>query len=162
VALVPETVKRLLAKRLHVAVETNASLAAGHSDDDYRAAGATVEASAAALWSAADCIVKLPPPTAAELALAREGSALISLLYPLVNGELVAALAAKELTVMSADSISRTTLAQMMDVLSSQATLAGYRAVILAAEALPKLSPMLMTAACTRFGVEVLKTRGKK
>jgi NAD(P) transhydrogenase subunit alpha len=95
-------------------------------------------------------------PSEADIAQMKEGSTLISLLFPLVNHALVRALAAKKMTVLAADMIPRTTLAQMMDVLSSQATITGYRAVILAANALPKMFPMLMTAAGTIAPAKVL------
>jgi len=95
-------------------------------------------------------------PSTEEVALLREGGSIISLLYPLVNHELLAALNARRATVMASDMIPRTTLAQMMDVLSSQATVAGYRAVLLAAEAASKMFPMMMTAAGTIAPSKVL------
>jgi len=144
VGIIPETVKRLVAKKFAVIVEKGAGSQAGASDEDYVQAGATIGDA----WSA-DAVVKVAVPTTAEIGKLREGAALVSLLYPLVNGPLVKALAARKVIAMATDAIPRTTLAQMMDVLSSQATLAGYRAVVLAAEALPKLFPMLMTAAGT-------------
>jgi NAD(P) transhydrogenase subunit alpha len=149
VAIVPETVKRLVACKLEVVVQTGAGMRAGAGDEDYRAAGATIAASPEELFRAADVVVKVQVPTLEEIAGLREGCTLVSLLYPLVNPALVAALAERKITALAADTIPRTTLAQMMDVLSSQATIAGYRSVILAAEALPKLFPMLMTAAGT-------------
>jgi NAD(P) transhydrogenase subunit alpha len=158
VALTPDSVKRLVGKKLDVAVTTGAGEGAYLSDDDYRAAGATVAPAAQAL-AGADVVVKVLPPTEAEIAALPEGAALVSLLYPLFppNGPLlVRALAARKVTAMALDAIPRTTLAQMMDVLSSQATIAGYRAVILGAEALPKLFPMLMTAAGTIAPAKVL------
>jgi H+-translocating NAD(P) transhydrogenase subunit alpha len=144
VAIVPETVKRLIAKKFTVVVEPGAGTAAGASDQDYVAAGATIGDP----WGA-DAVIKVSVPTPAEIEKVREGAALVSLLYPLVNTELVKAMAARKVIGMAADAIPRTTLAQMMDVLSSQATVAGYRAVILAAAALPRMTPMLMTAAGT-------------
>jgi len=151
VALVPDSVKRLVQKKLQVAVEAGAGAGAFAGDDEYRAAGAEVGPLADVLRGA-DLIVKVMPPTAAEIASYPEGAALVSLLYPLFppdGPKLARALAERKVTAMALDLIPRTTLAQMMDVLSSQATIAGYRAVILAAEALPKLFPMLMTAAGT-------------
>jgi len=96
------------------------------------------------------------PPTKSQIAKLREGSALISLLYPLSNTELVRALAARRITAIAADMIPRTTLAQSMDVLSSQTTAAGYHGVLLAAASLPKFFPMLMTAAGTIPPAKVL------
>jgi NAD(P) transhydrogenase subunit alpha len=156
VAFVPETVKRLVGKKFEVAVETGAGAGANATDDDYRAAGARVEATADALYAAADLVVKVQPPTAEEIARLREGSAIICLSYPLSNPKLVKDLNARKVTLLSTDMIPRTTLAQMMDVLSSQATISGYRAVLLAAEASPKLFPMLMTAAGTIAPAKVL------
>ena len=156
VAIVPETIKRLVGKKLEVVVEAGAGAGARVSDGEYQAAGATIAPDARALYAAGDVIVKVQAPRPEEVLLASEGAALVSLLYPMVNVELVKALAARKLTVFAADMIPRTTLAQMMDVLSSQATIAGYRAVILAAHALPKLFPMLMTAAGTIAPARVL------
>jgi H+-translocating NAD(P) transhydrogenase subunit alpha len=156
VALVPETVKRLVGKKIDVAVEAGAGAAANFTDEDYKAAGARVEATADALYAAADVLLKIQPPTAEEIARLREGSALICLSYPLSNPKLVKAINARKVTLLATDMIPRTTLAQMMDVLSSQATLSGYRAVLLAAERLPKLFPMLMTAAGTIAPAKVL------
>ena len=147
VALVPESVKRLIGKKHEIVVESGAGVASGASDDDYRKAGATV-GTADDAWGA-DFVCKVAVPTDAEVLRVREGAALVSLLYPLVNRALVDKLAAHKVTSLSLDAIPRTTLAQMMDVLSSQATVAGYRAVILAAEALPRMCPMLVTAAGT-------------
>jgi NAD(P) transhydrogenase subunit alpha len=150
VAMVPESVKRLVARKLEVVVEAGAGAAARAADDDYRAAGASVAPRAEAL-AGADIVLKVQPPTDAEIAALPEGGVLVSLLYPLTppGGKLAVQLARRGVTALALDTIPRTTLAQMMDVLSSQATLAGYRAVILAAEAVPKLFPMMMTAAGT-------------
>jgi NAD(P) transhydrogenase subunit alpha len=156
VALVPETVKRLVGKKLDVVVEAGAGAGANASDDEYRAAGARVEASADALYATADVVLKIQPPNADEIAKLREGSALICLSYPLSNPKLVKDINARKATLLATDMIPRTTLAQMMDVLSSQATISGYRAVLLAAEASPKLFPMLMTAAGTIAPAKVL------
>jgi H+-translocating NAD(P) transhydrogenase subunit alpha len=149
VAMIPETVKRLIAKKFEVSVERGAGLGAMISDADYEAVGARIEPDAAALWAAGDVVVKVRQPSDDEVGLLREGASIISLLYPLVNHDLVAALNRRRATVMASDMIPRTTLAQMMDVLSSQATVAGYRAVLLAAEAASKMFPMMMTAAGT-------------
>jgi NAD(P) transhydrogenase subunit alpha len=156
VALVPESVKRLVAKKFDVVVEAGAGARAEASDADYQKAGARIEPDVDKLFAAADVLIKVQPPTDAEIARLREGSSLVSLAYALANPKLAKAIAARKVTLISLDAIPRTTLAQMMDVLSSQATLAGYRAVILAAEALPKLFPMLMTAAGTIAPAKVL------
>ncbi|PYM07219.1 MAG: Re/Si-specific NAD(P)(+) transhydrogenase subunit alpha [Candidatus Rokuibacteriota bacterium] len=156
VAIIPETVKRLAAKGITVAVEGGAGAAAWFSDEEYRSAGATVEPSADPVLGVADLVVKIHPPTQAEVERVRPGTAVISLLYPQVNADLVRLLAAKSVAAIAVDQIPRTTLAQTMDVLSSQSTVAGYRAVILAAQALPKFFPMLMTAAGTVAPARVL------
>ncbi len=154
VALIPDSVKRLVGKKHEVIVAAGAGMGAGASDDEYREAGAIIGDG----FTAGDLILKVQPPTAAEIATLPQGSTLVSLLYPLTPGgaSLAAALARRTITALALDAIPRTTLAQMMDVLSSQATVAGYRAVILAAEALPKLFPMLMTAAGTLAPARVL------
>jgi NAD(P) transhydrogenase subunit alpha len=156
VAVIAETVKRLKGKGWEVVVQAGAGDASGVSDEDYVKAGATIEASAKAVFSGADVLVQIRPPTREQVAQLREGATLVCLLSPMLNADLVGALAARKVTTIATDLIPRTTLAQMMDVLSSQATVAGYRAVLLAAEALPKMFPMLMTAAGTIAPATVL------
>ena len=155
-AIVPESVKRLTAKKIDVSVEAGAGAAAFASDDEYRAAGARVDASTEALLADADAVIQIRPPSVAEVAQLKEGSALVSLLFPLVDQDVVRALAARKVTSFAVDMIPRTTVAQMMDVLSSQATAAGYEAVLLAATSLPRFFPMLMTAAGTIAPARVL------
>ncbi|HWQ70380.1 MAG TPA: Re/Si-specific NAD(P)(+) transhydrogenase subunit alpha [Patescibacteria group bacterium] len=156
VAIVPETVKRLAKKGIEVCVESGAGEGSCFRDGEYEEAGAAIEPSAEALLAATDVVIKIQRPTTAELLKIREGTTIISLLYPMVNQDLVQTLAARKITAIAVDSIPRTTLAQMMDVLSSQATIAGYYAVIMAAYALPKFFPMLMTAAGTIAPAKVL------
>jgi len=156
VALVPEAIKRLLSKGFSVCVEAGAGRGAHIADEEFSAAGAELVPTAAALFAGADLVVKVQPLTDAELGSLRPQSGILSLLYPLSNLELVRRLCARGLTVLAADMVPRTTLAQMMDVLSSQATVAGYRAALLAAEASPRLFPMLMTAAGTIAPAKVL------
>jgi len=156
VAIMPETIKRMVAKKVEVSVESNAGQRSFVRDDDYRAAGATVEASADEMFGKADLVIQIHAPTIAQVAKLKEGSAIISLLYPLTNIDLVRALAARRVTAISADMIPRTTLAQSMDVLSSQTTASGYHGVLLAAAGLPKFFPMLMTAAGTIPPAKVL------
>ena len=95
VAITPETVKRLVAKKFEVSVETGAGLGSQISDADYQAVGARIEPDAAALWTAGDVVVKVRPPSDAEVGQLREGAGLISLLYPLVATDLVRALNAR-------------------------------------------------------------------
>jgi NAD(P) transhydrogenase subunit alpha len=149
VALVPETVKKLAPKKIEVVIEAGAGAASSFSDAEYQAAGATVASSLEDLVSKTDAIVKVVRPADGELAKMKEGTALVSLQYPLSSPDFVKAVAARKLMTIALDMIPRTTLAQAMDVLSSQANLAGYWAVVAAATRLPKIFPMLMTAAGT-------------
>ncbi|MCI0669699.1 MAG: NAD(P)(+) transhydrogenase (Re/Si-specific) subunit alpha, partial [Myxococcaceae bacterium] len=110
VALVPETVKKLVARNLAVHVLAGAGEAAGATDEEYRAAGATLVDSASALYAQADVVVKVQPPTAEEVVALREGTTLVSLLYPLSNKALVSSLAARKVTALATDSIPRTTV----------------------------------------------------
>jgi NAD(P) transhydrogenase subunit alpha len=156
VAIVPESIKRLAAKKIDVSVLAGAGAASFASDDEYRAAGARVDASEDALLADAEAVLQIRPPSVQDVARLKEGSTLVSLMFPLSDHALVKALAARKITAIAVDMIPRTTLAQMMDVLSSQATAAGYEAVLMAAAALPKFFPMLMTAAGTIAPAKVL------
>jgi H+-translocating NAD(P) transhydrogenase subunit alpha len=156
VAIVPDSVKRLLAKKIDVSVEAGAGAGAFAADDEYRTGGARVDASVEALLADADAVVQIRPPSIDDVKKLKEGCALVSLLYPLADHALVRALAARNVTAIAVDMIPRTTLAQMMDVLSSQATAAGYEAVLMAAATLPRFFPMLMTAAGTIAPAKVL------
>jgi NAD(P) transhydrogenase subunit alpha len=147
VALSPESAKRIIAKGQQIAVESGAGEEAGFGDEDYREAGATIETSADALLGSADLVVRVNAPTAEEIAKTKSGAGFVSLLFPLVNTDLVSAMNERSLTGIALDRVPRTTLAQSMDVLSSQSTVAGYRAVVAAAAELGKMCPLLMTAA---------------
>ncbi len=149
VALIPETVKKLAAKKIETVIETGAGMASSFSDAEYQAAGAAVASSLEDLVAKSDAIIKVIRPDDEELAKLKEGSALVCLQYPLSSPDFVKAAAARKLMTVALDMIPRTTLAQAMDVLSSQANLAGYWAVVAAASRLPKIFPMLMTAAGT-------------
>ncbi len=149
VALIPDTVSRLVKAGLEIWVEAGAGEGAFFTDAAYAAAGAQIVADAAQLWSTADVLLKVAPPTEAEVATLREGAALISFLNPLGAPETAQRLAARNITAFSLELIPRTSRAQSMDALSSQAAVAGYKAVLLAAAALPKFFPMLTTAAGT-------------
>jgi NAD(P) transhydrogenase subunit alpha len=156
VPIVPESVKRLVAKKIEVTVEAGAGDRAHMTDEEYKAAGAEIEVARSGVFLHADAIIRVRVPTADEIGKMREGATLISPLYPLVNHDLVKALVARKMTAISLDMIPRTTVAQMMDVLSSQATVAGYYAVIMAAHELPRFFPMFMTAAGTIAPARVL------
>jgi NAD(P) transhydrogenase subunit alpha len=149
VPIVPDSIKRLGQKKIDVVVEHGAGDRALAFDADYESAGAKVAATAAQAALGADCVLRLRVPTLEEVALIEPGSTLIAPILPLVNHELVRALAERKVTTLALDAIPRTTVAQMMDVLSSQATCAGYYAVVMAAGLLPKFFPMLITAAGT-------------
>ena len=144
VALVPETVARLTKSSNEVVVERGAGQASAFPDRLYTEAGATIGDP----WSA-ELVVKVAAPSHEELGRLREGTTLVGFLQPLVNHDLVRELVRRRVTALSMDAIPRVTRAQPMDALSSQATVAGYKAVLLAAAALPKFFPMLTTAAGT-------------
>ncbi|HKJ00458.1 MAG TPA: Re/Si-specific NAD(P)(+) transhydrogenase subunit alpha [bacterium] len=154
VALIPDTVKRLIEKGAEVVVESGAGVAASHEDDAYRAAGATVESAHEAVLGA-DLVLKVQAPATGENGLPdevsamKEGSALIAFLQPFARREMLEKLAARNITAMSMEMVPRITRAQNMDALSSMATVAGYKAVLLAADAFPRFFPMFMTAAGT-------------
>ena len=155
VALVPETVGRLTASGLAVAIESGAGEGAWFGDDAYREAGASV-VSGDELYRGADVVVRVRKPSADEVAAMPEGVVLISFLEPLTDSEGVERLAKRGITGFAMESIPRITRAQSMDALSSQSTVGGYKAVLLAAERLPKFFPMLMTAAGTVAPAKVL------
>ena len=145
VALVPESVPKLTQQGLEVAVERGAGHEASFLDEVYRDAGAELVDSA----FAADLGVQVAPPSADEVAALREGAVLIGFLAPLSDPEGIERLRASGVTAFAMESIPRITRAQPLDALSSQATVAGYKAALLAAEQLPRFFPMLMTAAGT-------------
>jgi H+-translocating NAD(P) transhydrogenase subunit alpha len=155
VGLVPESVKKLAGKGIEIAVASGAGADAFFPDGAYEQAGATIEADGNALLGSADLVCKVQPPAATEIGRLREGGMLLSTLIPARNPDIVRALAARKVTAFSTDSIPRITRAQSMDTLSSMASLAGYKAVLLAANELPKYFPMFMTAAGTIFPAKV-------
>ncbi len=147
VALVPESITKLVKKGVEILIEAGAGTEAGFTDGAYREAGAVIADSRAALLNDADTVVQVNVPALETVAAMKPGATSISMLFPLVHQDLVRTFRDRGLTAISLDRIPRTTLAQSMDVLSSQATVAGYRAVLTAAWHLPKLFPLLMTAA---------------
>jgi len=156
VALVPEGVRRLIANKIEVAVASGAGQAVWFSDDDYVRAGARLQPYPEKLLAEADLVVKINPPTLLEVEALRQGAALVCLLYPRAHVEATLRLAARGVTTLALENLPRTTVAQSMDVLSSQSSAAGYRAVIVAANLLAKFFPMLMTAAGTFAPARVL------
>jgi H+-translocating NAD(P) transhydrogenase subunit alpha len=148
VATVPDVVEKLIKLGFSVAVESGAGDAANFSDDTYRAAGAQIVPTAAQLWSMSDIVFKVRGPNQEEVGLMREGGTLTSFIWPAQNPELLQQLAAKKATVLAIDSLPRTlSRAQKMDALTSQASVAGYRAVIEAANAFGRFFNGQVTAA---------------
>jgi NAD(P) transhydrogenase subunit alpha len=146
VALVPDLVPKLTGAGLEVVVQSGAGVPAGFPDAAYRDKGARLEAEA---LGRADVVLKVQPPTPAEAGALKEGATLIGILRPYANAEGIRALAARRVTAFAMELMPRITRAQSMDALSAMSTVAGYKAVLLAANALPKFFPLLMTAAGT-------------
>src|ERR1700733_15048958 len=146
VAAVPETVKKMMGLGPGVAVEPGAGIKSGVLDADYVAAGAAVSADA---LSGADVVLKVQRPQTAELSRFKKGAIVIAIMDPYGNEAALRAMADAGITAFAMELMPRITRAQVMDVLSSQANLAGYRAVIEAAEAFGRAFPMMMTAAGT-------------
>jgi H+-translocating NAD(P) transhydrogenase subunit alpha len=155
VAVVPDTVRRLVDDGVEALVERGAGDGATFADAAYEQAGARV-VSAEELYAEADVVCRVRKPSDEEIARLREGQVLLALLQPLADPELIRVLAGRGVTAFSLDSIPRVTRAQPMDALSSQSTAAGYKAAILAAEHLGKFFPMLTTAAGTIPPAKVL------
>ena len=149
VAVTPDIAKKYVAAGFDVVIETDAGASAGFPDASYKAAGAAVSATVAATLTDADLLLKVQAPTSDELNFLPAGATVIALLEPYKNATLMESLNAKKITSFALELVPRTTRAQSMDVLSSQANLAGYRAVLEAADAYPKAFPMFMTAAGT-------------
>ena len=148
VATVPEVVEKLIKLGFKVAVESGAGDAANFSDETYRTAGVEIIDGAAKLWSASDIVFKVCVPTSAEVDLMREGGILIGFIWPAQNPELMQQLAAKKATVLAIDALPRMlSRAQKMDALTSQAGVAGYRAVIEAANVFGRFFNGQITAA---------------
>jgi proton-translocating NAD(P)+ transhydrogenase subunit alpha len=149
VALTPQTAAQLIADGVEVLVQRGAGEASHISDAEFTEAGATMAADAPALYGQADVIVRVGRPTDEEIGMLRAGIVLIGTLGTLAKPDLARALAKAGVTAISMDAIPRISRAQSMDTLSSQATVGGYKAVLIAAERLPKFMPLLTTAAGT-------------
>ena len=156
VALTPDAVAGLVKSKLDVLVETGAGEGAFHRDEVFAQAGAQIVPDAATLYSQADIVTKVQKPTLEEVDQLREGTVLVSLLQALSSPELIQRLATRRITSFGMEGIPRISRAQKMDALSSQANIAGYKAVLIAAESLAKFFPMMMTAAGTVFAARVL------
>ena len=155
VALVPESVKKLTGSGAEVWIETGAGLKAGFRDSDYEAVGGKLSDRSAVLQSA-DILACINRPEPDDFARLKAGAVIIGFLKPLDEPDKLEAVVARRLTAFSMELVPRITRAQSMDALSSMATVAGYKAVIVAAEHLPKLFPLLMTAAGTIPPAKVL------
>jgi NAD(P) transhydrogenase subunit alpha len=151
VALVPEVVERLSRSDIEVTVEAGAGAGAHHPDAEYESAGAKLGDG----WTG-EVVAKVAPPSAEEIGRLGRGSVLIGFLAPLTAGDTVRALAEAGVTSFAMEAIPRITRAQSMDALSSQATVGGYRAALIAAQQLPRFFPMLTTAAGTVRPAKVL------
>lgn len=155
VALLPESVGTLVKMQVIIYVEKGAGLNAFANDDSYVAAGAVIVSREEVLGKS-DLVVSINPPPDADLLRMKEKCVLLTVMNPFFNKELVKQLAERDITSFSLDVIPRTTRAQSMDILSSMATVAGYKAVLTAANTLPKFFPMFMTAAGTITPAKVL------
>ena len=149
VALTPDTVKRLRQAGLEVSVETQAGQQAGFADEAYQEAGAVIAETAAAIWEQSGLVLKVRGPLSQELPLLRADQVLIALLDPLRQPQAMRELAQTGVSALSMERMPRITRAQNMDALSAMATVAGYKAVLLAANRFPRFFPMFMTAAGT-------------
>jgi len=156
VALVPDAVKQLVGESLEVVVEAGAGDSAGFPDSHYTEAGAGIVADGAALHERAEVILRVQPPADGEVVALSKGQFLVGLLEPLDRPDLARQLADRGVTAFAMELMPRITRAQSMDALSSQSTIAGYRAVLLASTYLPKIFPMLVTAAGTLSPAKVL------
>ncbi|MBT8514983.1 Re/Si-specific NAD(P)(+) transhydrogenase subunit alpha [Polynucleobacter paneuropaeus] len=153
VAATPETVKKLIGQGHQVLIQKDAGLQASQPDSAYVAVGATIGSAADAF--ASELVLKVRAPQASELSQIKSGSVLVGMLEPFDNNN-IAAMAAQGITAFSLEAAPRTTRAQSMDVLSSQANIAGYKAVMIAANEYQRFMPMLMTAAGTVKAARVL------
>ena len=158
VGLIPDSVKHLIGKNTNVIVQAGAGEGSSISDSEFEAAGARIVGSLADVHANADVVVRVlaPSPDRGELDGLKRDQVLVSYLAPLVNHDMNRQLAATGVTAMAVDAVPRITRAQSMDALSAMSTIAGYKAVILAAEKLPKFFPLLMTAAGTIRPARVL------
>jgi len=156
VAMVPDTVKALVAAGLEVTVEAGAGAAAYIADDLYEKAGAMIASRGGTILHEADAVLKVQAPRESEISVLKKGAVLISFLQPATQADTVRSLASHGITAFSLELLPRISRAQSMDALSSQASAAGYKAVLMAADRIGKLFPMMMTAAGTVAPTRVL------
>ena len=156
VALTPDGVQKLRSAGADVSVQSGAGVAAGHTDAAYADAGAVIDHDAATIHGNANVVLRVQPPDRAEVELLPRNAVLVGFLAPMTSPELLAQLAQRHVTALAVELIPRITRAQVMDALSSQATVVGYKAVLNAAAASGRFFPMLMTAAGTIPPAKVL------
>jgi NAD(P) transhydrogenase subunit alpha len=156
VALAPETIAKLAAKKFGARIEAGCGAEAGFTDAAYREAGAEVAPDAGGALGGCDALVAVQRPPIDLVPSLREGAVVIGVIQPLANADLVRRLAERRATVFALERMPRITRAQAMDVLSSQSNLAGYKAVLIAATSLGRIFPMLMTPAGTLAAAKVL------
>jgi NAD(P) transhydrogenase subunit alpha len=149
VALMPDSVQKLIAQKASVSIESGAGLGAARTDDDYRNVGATVSADRNALLAAADILVVVSRPVAEDFGRLKQGAIVLGFLRPLDEPAALTPALEHGLTTFAMELVPRITRAQAMDALSSMATVAGYKAVLLGADRIPRMFPLLMTAAGT-------------
>lgn len=149
VALAPDTVARLMKSNLEIVIESGAGAQACFSDEAYAASGATIVPSALEVYSQADLVLKVRRPEVDEANLLKPESALAAFLQPAESGSLFSLLAERRITALAMEKVPRISAAQAMDALSSQATVAGYKAVLAGAAIMKRMMPMLITAAGT-------------
>jgi len=149
VALVPDSVARLIKAGLEVVVEVDAGAHAYFNDQAYLKAGATVIPEVAKVFGDSDLVVKVQRPSSAEIAMMRTGGALVAMIAPAASGEMLGLLASRTISTLAMELVPRISAAQTMDALSSQATVSGYKAVLLGAGTIGRMMPMMITAAGT-------------
>jgi proton-translocating NAD(P)+ transhydrogenase subunit alpha len=149
VALVPDAVAKLIAAKLEVSVQTGAGSEAFYADEAYQKAGATLVPDARTVLTQSDAVLKVQPPSLDEVTALKSDAILIAFLQPSAHADVVKALATQKVTAFSLELVPRISRAQSMDALSSQAGVAGYKAVLIAANRLGKFFPLLITAAGT-------------
>jgi NAD(P) transhydrogenase subunit alpha len=155
VGLVPESIPKLAKLGLHVILQSGAGEASGYLDPGYREKGAAFKGARGEILAESDIILSVRNPSPEEAAKLREGQTLICMLNPFNTLDLIRTLASRKVSTFALEFMPRITRAQSMDVLSSMSSLAGYKAVLLAADHLPRIFPMMMTAAGTIIAARV-------
>jgi NAD(P) transhydrogenase subunit alpha len=160
VSMTPDLVKKLVEAGVEIVIETGAGLGAAHDDESYRAAGATVLDNRDQVWSEPDLVCGINPPVPEDAGKMKEGACLLSHLQPTSNPDLIRTLVDRKVTGLSFDQVPRITRAQKIDSLSAMGSIAGYKSVLLAADASDKYFPMMMTAAGTAKPAKAVHASG--